>query len=143
LKKKKILLKSGLYSLSKKNKSEIKDYSKIIDEIIQNPNKFNITEDEEYYIENEEYYKLDYKLLELSIVFEEGVCYINAYLEKNYLMMYEMRCHPTKKGYGKKTLQFLRDKFGDEIGISAIGVIDETREIWEKMYNEGLIDEYY
>lgn len=139
---KKVVLKSGLYTISKITKSEIKDYSKIIDEIIQNPDKFNITEDDAYYIENESYYKLDNKALELSVVFEGGVCYINAYLEKNYLMMYEMSCHPIEKGYGRKTLQFLRDKFGDKIGLSAIGVIDETREIWDKMYNEGLIDEY-
>jgi hypothetical protein len=138
---KKIVLKSGLYTISKKSKSEVKDYSKIIDEIVQNPEKFNITEEDEYYIENGSYYKLD-NALQLSVVFEEGVCYINAYLEKNYLMMYEMSCHPIKKGYGKKTLQFLRDKFGDKIGISAIDVIDETRAMWEEMYNKGLIDEY-
>jgi hypothetical protein len=135
---------SALSKRSRVATSEINSfYSAEFEEFLKNPTKFEATDEDLQKIQEEdaEWYELD-KTIDWEFVDKNGnTCILHGYLSGKEIMIEQFDAIPERQGVGRRCLRYIKSKLQPlDYSVNQITATDESKDFWEKMFNEGLLN---
>lgn len=134
------------YEISKTWNNYHFTYDPLLDEILQNPSIYNLSNKEKKYAKCGDYLKLGKKNIWLQFHYENRTrCRLVAYIEEDLFKIWSIMSTPKRIGLGTRTLEFLNKKFneaGCNLNLYIVDVWPIAKCFWDKMKQRNLITDF-